>query len=75
MFISLLSAKCLKIPKGDNQEKEEEIIKNKRLKWQSIVYKTLYRKLLIEQYTNTNKNGGGIEVTHKTMDRQHNGQK
>jgi hypothetical protein len=78
MFILLLSAKCLKIPKGDNQEKKEEeltIIKNKRLKWQSIVYKTLYRKLLIEQYTNTNKNGGGIEVTHKTMDRQHNGQK
>jgi hypothetical protein len=24
MFILLLSAKCLKIPKGDNQEKKEE---------------------------------------------------
>ena len=80
MFILLLSAKCLKIPKGDNQEKKRRrinnaIIKNKRLKWQSIVYKTLYIKLQIEQYTILNKNGGGIEVTHKTMDRQHNGQK
>ena len=67
----------MKIPKGDNQEKKEEltIIKNKRLKEQTIVYKTRYRKLQIEQYTNTNKNGGRIEVTHKTMDRQHNGQK
>jgi hypothetical protein len=51
------------------------MVKSKRIKEQTIVYKTLYRKLLIEQYTNTNKNGGGIEVTHKTMDRQHNGQK
>jgi hypothetical protein len=37
MFILLLSAECLKIPKGDNQEKKRRrinnaIIKNKRLK-------------------------------------------
>jgi hypothetical protein len=31
------------------------MVKSKRIKEQTIVYKTLYRKLLIEQYTNTNK--------------------
>jgi hypothetical protein len=51
------------------------MVKSKRIKEQTIVYKTLYRKLLIEQYTNTNKNWDWIEVTHKTKDRQHNGQK
>jgi hypothetical protein len=29
MFILLLSAKCLKIPKGDNQEKKEEELTSK----------------------------------------------